>query len=359
MLPIESLFYLVPAFILSGVIVYVVVPGIIKSCEKHGLMAMDVHKPNKPEIAEPGGIAILIAFIFSILLIVLFQSIIDLLLKYPILDLILNPSVVTDTVTVNHVLLAAVLSVVIAGLIGFIDDVFKIRWRTKILLGFLPALPLMVLQVGKTTVYVPFLGTGVPFGILYPLLIVPLAVNFAFNSYNMLAGMNGMETGLGIISLATILIATLLPPLIKPSDVNLDVIIFVACLLGALVVFLKFNWTPAKILIGDSGTLTIGTAIYVALVIGNMEWLAVGIFAIYLLNFILFVVYILTKQKAKLATVDEQGKIIAPCPYTMYWIFPYYFKGMTEKQNVLVLYCVQTVMCVFGLLLFLFFALLV
>ncbi|MFX1251512.1 MAG: hypothetical protein ACFFCZ_07875 [Promethearchaeota archaeon] len=356
MLPTESFLYLVPAFILSGAIVYVVVPGIIKSCKKHGLMTTDVHKPDKPEIAEPGGIAILIAFIFSILLIVLFQSIVDLLLKYSPLDLILNPSVVTDTVTVNHVLLAAVLSVVIAGLIGFIDDVFKIRWRTKIILGFLPALPLMVLQVGKTTIYIPIIGS-VPFGILYPLFIVPLAVNFAFNSYNMLAGMNGMETGLGIISLATILIATLLPPLLKSEHVNLDVIIFVACLLGALVVFLRFNWTPAKILIGDSGTLTIGTAIYVALVIGNMEWLAVGIFAIYLLNFILFVVYVLTKQKAKLATVDEQGKIIAPCPYTMYWILPYYLKGMTEKQNVLALYGVQIVMCVFGLLLFLFFAL--
>ncbi|MFX1535568.1 MAG: hypothetical protein ACFFDI_15190 [Promethearchaeota archaeon] len=357
MLPIESVIYLVSAFILSGVIVYMVVPGIIKSCKKHGLMATDVHKPNKPEIAEPGGIAILIAFIFSILLIILFQSVLDLLLKYSIIDLILYPGVVSDTVTVNHVLLAAVLSVVIAGLIGFIDDVFKIRWRTKILLGFLPALPLMVLQVGKTTVYVPILGP-VPFGILYPLLIVPLAVNFAFNSYNMLAGMNGMETGLGIISLATILVASIIPPLISAHlAVNLDVIIFLACLLGALVVFLKFNWTPAKILIGDSGTLTIGTALYVALVIGNMEWLAVGIFAIYLLNFILFLFYILTKQKAKLATVDEQGKLIAPCPYTMYWIFPYYLKNMTEKKNVLALYGVQTVMCVFGLLLFLFFAL--
>ncbi|MFX0092784.1 MAG: hypothetical protein ACFFBD_13570 [Candidatus Hodarchaeota archaeon] len=352
MFPVLSFLYLIPSFLLSGLIVYIIIPKIIKSCRAHGLMVPDAHKPDKPEVAEAGGISILIAFTFSILLIVLLQSILTEIISDQAFEELFG---ITATALVNHNLLAAVLSVVIAGLIGFLDDVFKIRWRSKILLGFLPALPLMALRAWKSTVYIPLFGIGaVPFGLLYPLVIIPLAVNFAFNSYNMVAGMNGLETGLGIISLSTILVAAIIPPLILPEyPVNLDVIIFVICLIGALVVFLRYNWTPAKIFVGDTGTLTIGTAIIVALVIGNMEWLAVGIFLIYLLNFLLFFVYLLTKQEAKLATVDEEGNLVAPCPYTVYWIIPYFRKGTTEKQNVLALFGIQTLTCIFGLLLFL------
>jgi UDP-N-acetylglucosamine--dolichyl-phosphate N-acetylglucosaminephosphotransferase len=310
------------AIILSGILARFLVPWIISASLRQNITTVDAHKKGKPIIAEPGGLAPLLGFIFTILIILFIWEYI-------------NPES-----EINEPLFAGLLSVVIAGLIGFLDDVFKIKWREKVLLGFLPAIPLMALSVGTSTVDFGMFGI-LDFGSiitfpngefinLYTLVIIPLAVNFAFNSFNMLAGFNGLEAGNGAISLAIILAIALYLD-------NSIVTLFTASLLGGYLVLLRYNWFPAKTLIGDVGTLTLGTGIIVALIIGNMDRLAVGLFGLHFINFLLFVIYLLTKQEAKLATIDDNGDIVAPCPYTAYWIIPYFFKKINEQKNVIIL----------------------
>lgn len=324
-------------FALSAILSYLILPWVMNSSLEQGLTTVDAHKAGKPTIPEPGGLAPLISFVFSLLLIILVIT-------------ITNPDF-----NIPISLLAGTLSVLIGGFIGFFDDVFKIKWRHKILLGFLPALPLMALEIGNTTVDIPIIGI-IDFGKilflpfigyinLYSFLIIPLAVNFAFNSFNMLAGFNGLEAGNGIISLAIILFASLLSG-------DIFVSIFVSTLLGGFLVLLRFNWYPAKTLIGDTGTLTLGTAIIVALILGNMERLALGLFFLHFINFVLFMFYIYTKQEAKIATIDEKtGVIVAPNPYTMYWLIPYIKKTVKERENVIYLLILHSIFSVLILLL--------
>jgi len=316
------------ALLISAIITRLVTPWVVNASLKQEITTVDAHKQGSPIIAEPGGLASLLAFIFTVLILVFFW-------EYFSTD--------PQDPQIFEPLLAGLLSVVIAGLIGFLDDVFKIRWRDKVLLGFLPAIPLMALKVGKSTINIMFLGDikleiVIPnIGIinLYSLILIPLAINFAFNSFNMLAGFNGLEAGNGIISLVIILIASFIvgDPIVA---------LFVSSLLGGFLVLLKFNWYPAKTLIGDTGTLTLGTAIVVALIIGNMDRLAIGLFGLHFINFLLFFLYIITGQTAKIATIDEEGNIDAPCPYTAYWILPYYFK-LGEKKNVVLLLLIHSV----------------
>jgi UDP-N-acetylglucosamine--dolichyl-phosphate N-acetylglucosaminephosphotransferase len=326
------------ALIISAILTRFLIPWVNKASLGRGITTVDAHKKETPIIAEAGGLAPLLAFIFTILIIIFGWAYLA-ELGIPLF----SNSVGTET---YEPLLAGLLSVVIAGLIGFLDDVFKIKWRDKILLGFLPAIPLMALKVGNNTID---LG---PFGILdltvgdlnlYSLVIIPLAINFAFNSFNMFAGFNGLEVGNGVISLLAILLVSI--------AVNDPIVaLFSSALFGGFIVLLRFNWYPAKILIGDTGTLTLGTGIIVALIIGNMDRIAVGAFGLHFINFLMFLVYLATKQTSKIATIDENENIVAPCPYTMYWIIPYYFKNITERKNVLILLALHSLILVIAIL---------
>lgn len=325
------------AIIISVIITLILIPWVINSCLKQGITTVDAHKPNNPKIAEAGGLAPLLGFIFTILIIVF------------IWENIPWENIMPQTQSeIFQPLLAGLLSVVIAGFIGFLDDVFEIQWRDKILLGFLPAIPLMALKVGTSRINFGF--TIIDFGNLinlpyigyinlYSLIIIPLMVNFAFNSFNMLAGFNGLEAGNGTISLAIILIAALF---VGDAIVTL----FVTSLLGGFLILLFYNWYPAKVLIGNSGTLTLGTGIVVALIIGNMERLAVGLFGLHFINFLLFFIYLFTHQTEKIATVDDKGNIVAPCPYAAYWFFPYFLKNIGERKNVIILLLIHTIIAV-------------
>ncbi|MFW9997374.1 MAG: hypothetical protein ACFFD4_35350, partial [Candidatus Odinarchaeota archaeon] len=136
-----ELLFVYMGFIISFLIALYVTPKVHQHCfSRNILITVDAHKPGskKPEIAEPGGIAPLLSFTFSILIVLFIKS-------------VLKGDQGQDYI-VSITLLGGVLSVVIAGLIGLVDDVFHIKWRYKIALGFLPALPLMVLRVGTPEV---------------------------------------------------------------------------------------------------------------------------------------------------------------------------------------------------------------
>lgn len=345
-------------FFLALVLCYFVLPFIMKSAKEAHMVTVDAHKPGKPEITEPGGLGALIAFFGAYSFIILITVIFDYIMLdptfYNVITFFQNQNfrtIMTVLYSKRVDFLGALLSVVIGGFLGFLDDIFgiTIKWRHKILIGFLPAIPLMILSpnIATASVTLPFLG-ALTFGLWYGLIIVPLETNFGFNSVNMLAGYNGLETGLGLVSFITVFLASAFVG-------DAGVMIFSATMLGALAILFWFNKYPAKTLIGDSGTLMIGTGLIVAIILGNMERLAVAIFLLYLINFLLFFVYLKTKQSKKLADIkvlaDGNVYLKPPCPYTVYWFFPYY-RNMTEKQNVYFLIALQSIICFIGLILF-------
>ncbi len=126
----------------------------------------------------------------------------------------------------------------------------------------------MAVAVGESVMTIPFLG-AVDFGIFYSLILVPVAVVCVANATNMLAGMNGLEAGLGFVASLSVGLFGLLRGQAEGA--------LIALLLAAsLLAFLKWNWYPAKILPGDSLTYLIGACYVVAVVLANIE--AFGIF---------------------------------------------------------------------------------
>ena len=305
-----------------------------------GMIGIDVHKPEKPEVPKGGGFILLFAIVFGLLV-------------------VMGITTFQDQADVREGLLAALVSILMAGFIGLLDDTFDFSNRTKIVLPMVASIPMIAVSVGNPLMTIPFIGT-INFGPFYALLIVPLMMTFIVDSTNMYGGMNGLEAGLSSINASAVVLYVLLSPYVNGHVVTTaqtDAGMVAAALFGACIAFLIFNMYPAKVLPGDVGRLPLGAAMASALILGNMDRLAIILYAPFLLNFLLYIIYrVYVKRKgieyAKFATPREDGTLEVPGPFTMYWILPHFSKKMTEKRNVLLLLLLQALIA-YGAVMFL------
>ena len=254
-------YILITSIILSLLIAALALPLWIRRAHRIGLIWEDMNTYGTPRnIPGSGGIIILLAFIIGVLSYIALRT------------FVLN----IDGVTIP--IFALLTTVIIAGLIGFIDDILGwkrggLSMRVRILLVLFAAIPLIVINAGNSTINIPFLGvTNV--GILYPLILIPLGVVGAATAYNFLAGFKGLESGQGIIILSFL---SLVAYLTGTSWLALIGLIMV----GALLAFYVYN-IAGKILPGDSLTYPIGGLIAAMAILGNFEKIALFVFIPYI-----------------------------------------------------------------------------
>jgi UDP-GlcNAc:undecaprenyl-phosphate GlcNAc-1-phosphate transferase len=119
-----------------------------------------------------------------------------------------------------------------------------------------------------------FLGVRVEVLSLGPIAEVPLGVLSLpvtilwmvgiTNAFNLIDGMDGLATGIAVVALATTLAVALVLG-------NMEVAVVVVALLGALLGFLRYNFSPARIFLGDSGSLFVGFMVAVLSVHGSTK----------------------------------------------------------------------------------------
>ncbi|TFK94139.1 N-acetylglucosaminephosphotransferase [Polyporus arcularius HHB13444] len=213
------------------------------------------------------------------------------------------------------VYLSSLLSLLMATMLGFLDDVFDIRWRHKLPIPIIASIPLLIVyysERGATDVVVPLplrwlLGTMLHLGPLY-YVYMSLLSTFCTNSINILAGINGSEVSQAVIIASSIILNDLLflpwpvgfripLPLHVTDGVkvggmwsagmaygsrvlvarHLFSLYLMLPLLGVCLGFMYHNWYPARAFPGD-------TLCYVA----GMAFAVVGIQAHYSKTLLLF-----------------------------------------------------------------------
>ena len=273
--------------------------------KRNDIIALDLHKKNKPKIANSGGIPVFISVIFGLMFFIAIQTFIF------------------NTTSQILYLFAGMMTILLISLIGFFDDLNisdVIKGKTKIRKGLkqwqkplltLPAaIPLMVVSAGVSTMSIPFIGV-VNFGIIYPLILIPIGVVGAANAVNLLGGFNGSEAGMGVVYCLGLASYALF------SNEIISAVIFLSTT-GALLGFLFFNWYPAKILSGDSLTYGLGATIATGVIIGNMEKAGVIILIPFIIEFFL---KLRSKFKAhSLGKLRKDGTLEAPYGKNIYSI---------------------------------------
>ncbi len=229
-------------FVSAFATTFIVVPWLIPKLKARGIVGNDLNKQGAPEVAEMGGLAVVVGFFVGASVLLAWDGIGK---EGDLLSASLNASLV------------AILG---AAFVGMIDDVFDLRQRQKAFLPFVLALPL-----GATisqSVYIPFVGLWNFEFWMIP--VAALAVTCAANAANMLEGFNGLGTGLGIIMAATLTILCFVHK-------RYDALYVLIPLMGTLLAFLWFNKYPAKIFPGDTMMLFMGAAIATAGLLSNLQ----------------------------------------------------------------------------------------
>lgn len=133
---------------------------------------------------------------------------------------------------------------------GFKDDLVHIPATKKLLVQIIGSL--VVIQVGDLSI-TSFMGLfgvfDVPGWVALPVTL--LTFIFVINAYNLIDGVDGLASGVGIISASFFGIWHVLH-----GELGLAILAF--SLVGALLGFLFYNFSPAKIFMGDTGSLVIG-----------------------------------------------------------------------------------------------------
>ncbi|MFZ2146490.1 MAG: MraY family glycosyltransferase [Sedimentisphaerales bacterium] len=149
----------------------------------------------------------------------------------------------------------------IACLIGLVDDIFDIKPRQKIL-GQIVAAVVLVLVGIRPALYYSLAGARIPENVEV-ILGIPIVIIFvlgASNSLNLLDGLDGLCAGVTVIITAAMLLLAVHLGTWGFSEVGGDAVRVIICLglLGAVCGFLPFNRHPAKIFMGDAGSMLLG-----------------------------------------------------------------------------------------------------
>ena len=268
---------------ISFFVTFLVLPFWIKKCKEQNLVGKDIHKLDKREVAEAGGVTILLGFLIGILLYIAIKTF---LFK--------------DTSSLIEIF-SILCVVLIASIVGLMDDLlgWKKGLSKKIRIGLMifTAIPLMVINAGKSDML------GIEFGLLYPLFLIPLGVIAVTTVFNFLAGYNGLEARQGILLLSALAVVTFFTG-------NSWLSLMAVCMVATLIAFLIFNSCPASVFPGDVMTYSVGALIASIVILGNVEKIAVFFFIPYIIEMILKVRGGLTKES--FGKLNEDGSLEMP-----------------------------------------------
>ena len=231
---------------------------------------------------------------------------------------------------------------ILFGLIGFFDDYLKVvkkhnlglrAWQKlafQITIGVVLAVYQASSSILGTAVWIPVIHEFWDFGVWYVPFIAFVIVAMV-NSVNLTDGLDGLAAGVtSIVALFFALVGTMFQFVESAS--------FCAALTGACLGFLVFNKNPAKVFMGDTGSLALGGGLAAAAIVMNMELLLPVVGFIYVAEALSVIIQVISFQ-----TTGKRVFKMSPLHHH------FELSGMSERKVVMMFWVVTLVFCVIGL----------
>lgn len=232
------------------------------------------------------------------------------------------------------------------GLIGFIDDYIKVVKKSKDglyanqkMLGLLIIATAFSFYIAQftdigTDIVIPFLGSNVTFDLAW--LFVPFTIFVLLsitNAVNLTDGLDGLAAGVTLIVMVFF-------TLVAMTKGEWDYIkLFSSAVAGGCLGFLAFNSHPAKVFMGDSGSLALGGAVGAAAILMKMPLIILIVGAIYVIEALSVIIQVGSfklrgKRVFKMAPIHHHFELV----------------GWKETKVVTVFYTATVIFCIIGLL---------
>lgn len=234
--------------------------------------------------------------------------------------------------------IAILLSMFAFGAIGFLDDYNKVakkqnegltpkqKLALQVIFGIALAIFMMVKE--GTTMLIPFFFKTVDFGILYIPFVVFIEVAMA-NAVNLTDGLDGLAASTSSIVACTFAIVGM-----TVHGGNEPMAVAGQAVFGALIGFLLYNHYPAKIFMGDTGSMALGGVLSAMAIVGHMEWLLPIAGLIYVIEALSVIIQVTYFKKTG-------GKRV----FRMAPIHHHFELGGWHETKVVRVFCIFTLIC--------------
>lgn len=235
------------------------------------------------------------------------------------------------------------LGIIILGITCYIDDSKGVPSLVKLVAQILAAISVVLCGIRIENISIPFAEGKIVINGIFSYIITICWIIGITNAINLIDGLDGLSSGVTLISCLSLLIVFAL------NNSPLIAIVLITALAGALVGFLPFNFNPAKTFIGDTGSNFMGFALAIISILGVAKtYTALVLIApIIILGMpifdTLFAIFrrIIKGKSIKAVFEPDKGhlhhKLMA--------------KGYTQRQAVLIMYGITAILGMFAVIL--------
>jgi UDP-GlcNAc:undecaprenyl-phosphate/decaprenyl-phosphate GlcNAc-1-phosphate transferase len=228
-------------FMFAWVVTYLFIPKVRTFALKVGWADQpNARRLNQEPLPNAGGLAIYTGVIAAIILAGCLSPIVLAKVQVPILAILLGGSVLV--------------------IVGFIDDQFGLPPLFRLIVQILTALLLVVCGI---QIHIVYFGAPID-GILSVLITVFWIVGIT-NAVNLMDGMDGLAGGVSFITAMSLLAAS------AQFEVRAAATLVSAGLGGAALGFLRHNYHPSRIIMGDAGAYFLGYVLAATSILGSVK----------------------------------------------------------------------------------------
>ena len=311
------------AFLLAFATAYVITPYTIRLARKVGAVDLpDKRRVNKEAMPRLGGIAVIAGFFVSVI--------------YLVISMTLENKIDFMQDGLYTKLIGFFAGIVVLGVVCYIDDVKDIPPLAKLAGQLLAAILVASSGILIDNFNIPFAENNVVLNEVFSFILTVGWIVGVTNAINLIDGLDGLSSGITLISCISLLI------IFSLNESPLIAIVLITALAGSIVGFLPYNFNPAKTFIGDVGSNFMGFAIAVISILGVAKtYTAIVVVApIMVLALPIFdTLWAIVRRIVK--TKSIKGIFKADKGHLHHRLMA---KGYTQKQAVLILYGVTAIL---------------